>query len=241
MSLRCPSRDTATYPDYDTVGENGIHVSGVTYTESRYRMEYYVNTLKSMDDFLGSLTEALEKYPEPVMLVVYGDHMPSLGLTENDISYGSLYYTEYVIWTNYESEREVRDIESYKLGSLALSKLGIRGNAINRLHNEMSFSDGDFQEKLKLLEYDILYGDNFSTEAFVPDMKFGLHDIRITSCVKRDSLVVYGENFTPFSAVFVNRCEADYGIRKSEYARLPFGQTEHGAGDLRFADKRIGD
>lgn len=192
------------YPDYDTVGENGIHVSGVTYTESRYRMEYYVNTLKSMDDFLGSLTEALEKYPEPVMLVVYGDHMPSLGLTENDISYGSLYYTEYVIWTNYESEREVRDIESYKLGSLALSKLGIRGNAINRLHNEMSFSDGDFQEKLKLLEYDILYGDNFSTEAFVPDMKFGLHDIRITSCVKRDSLVVYGENFTPFSAVFVN-------------------------------------
>lgn len=96
MSLRCPSRDTATYPDYDTVGENGIHVSGVTYTESRYRMEYYVNTLKSMDDFLGSLTEALEKYPEPVMLVVYGDHMPSLVLTENDISYGSLYYTEYV-------------------------------------------------------------------------------------------------------------------------------------------------
>ena len=68
----------------------------------------------------------------------------------------------------------------------------------------MSFSDGDFQEKLKLLEYDILYGDNFSTEAFVPDMKFGLHDIRITSCVMRDSLVVYGENFTPFSAVFVN-------------------------------------
>ena len=48
------------YPDYDTVGENGIHVSGETYTESRYRMEYYVNTLKSMDDFLGSLTEALE-------------------------------------------------------------------------------------------------------------------------------------------------------------------------------------
>lgn len=140
MSLRCPSRDTATYPDYDTVGENGIHVSGVTYTESRYRMEYYVNTLKSMDDFLGSLTEAhLEKYPEPVMLVVYGDHMPSLVLTENDISYGSLYYTEYVIWTNYESEREVRDIESYKLGSLALSKLGIRGNAINRLHKNVLF------------------------------------------------------------------------------------------------------
>lgn len=57
----------------------------------------------------------------------------------------------------------------------------------------------------------------------------------------RDSLVVYGENFTPFSAVFVNGVKRTTEFVSPNMLGLPFGQTEHGAGDLRFADKRIGD
>lgn len=39
--------------------------------------EYYVNQIHEVDAFLGELTANLADYPEPVVLVMYGGHLPS--------------------------------------------------------------------------------------------------------------------------------------------------------------------
>ncbi len=44
----------------------------------------------------------LTTWEEPTVLVLYGDHMPSLEISKDmlDLSAGGLFETEYVIWSN---------------------------------------------------------------------------------------------------------------------------------------------
>ena len=42
------------------------------------------------------LTTKLADYPEPVVLVMYGDHLPTMGLKVEDLENRYLYQTEYV-------------------------------------------------------------------------------------------------------------------------------------------------
>ncbi len=42
----------------------------------------------------------LADYPEDVILVMYGDHLPTMGLTVEDLKNKYLFQTEYVIWDN---------------------------------------------------------------------------------------------------------------------------------------------
>ena len=46
-----------------------------------------------MDDFVGELTAALEEYPEDVVLVMYGDHLPTMDLTVEDVKNRYLFQT----------------------------------------------------------------------------------------------------------------------------------------------------
>lgn len=38
-----------------------------------------------MDNFVKELTDKLAEYPEDVVLVMYGDHLPTMGLTVEDV------------------------------------------------------------------------------------------------------------------------------------------------------------
>ena len=51
-----------------------------------------------MDNFVKELTDALADYPEDVILVMYGDHLPTMGLTVEDLKNKYLFQTEYVMW-----------------------------------------------------------------------------------------------------------------------------------------------
>ena len=48
--------------------------------KNNYSWEYYVNQIHEMDKFVKELTTKLADYPEPVVLVMYGDHLPTMGL-----------------------------------------------------------------------------------------------------------------------------------------------------------------
>lgn len=67
--------------------------------EDSYR--YYVNEINEVDQMIGRLISALEKRKKPTVLVLYGDHLPSLELTNEDLNDGSLYETQYIVWNNY--------------------------------------------------------------------------------------------------------------------------------------------
>ena len=66
-----------------------------------------------MDDFIGKLIDRLKAYDEPVVLVMYGDHLPGFEITEDDITNGDLYQTEYFVWSNMKNfPVEDEDIEA---------------------------------------------------------------------------------------------------------------------------------
>ena len=67
-----------------------------------------------MDDFIGELTDTLSKFDEDIILVMYGDHLPSLEQTEDELTNANLYQTEYNIWSNYGFDMKKEDLETYK-------------------------------------------------------------------------------------------------------------------------------
>ena len=83
--------------------------------ETRWKYEYYVNQIYEMDQFIAELTDTLSKYDEDVVLVMYGDHIPALDVTEEHYDEKNLYQTEYVIWSNFEMEKEDNDLAAYQL------------------------------------------------------------------------------------------------------------------------------
>ncbi len=173
-----------SYPTYEVLEEPLIKVSGIEDEERRYQFEYYVNQIKEMDDFIKELTETLAKYKEDVILVMYGDHLPSLELTEDELTNGNLYQTEYIVWSNFGFDMPDEDLETFQIYPKILEKLGIDEGVINKFHRIYQ-NDENYLESLKTLEYDILYGDKYVYDGETPyvptDLQMGTYPSVIQS------------------------------------------------------------
>ena len=195
------------YPDFETAGDDDIHVLSYPDEKMIFDIEYYVNEINETDAFLGSVIDALRDYPEDVVVVAYGDHLPILGLDDESMFSGDLYSTEYVIWTNFDSDYEGGDIQAFQLAAKVMSGLGIDGGGMFSIHQKLS-DDPDYDAYMKLMEYDSLEGEHFATHGKAPvatAMSFGTEEIRVTGAKQYgDILFVAGENFTESSYVFVN-------------------------------------
>ncbi|MEG2658841.1 MAG: sulfatase-like hydrolase/transferase, partial [Clostridiales bacterium] len=74
----------------------------------------FVKQLHEVDTFVGDLLAKLKTIDEDTVVVMYGDHLPSLELSAADLKNGNLYQTEYVIWNNMGLKAEDRDISTYQ-------------------------------------------------------------------------------------------------------------------------------
>ncbi len=181
---------------------------GVTEEEYRNQLEYYVNQLAQTDKFIGELTKELSTYKEPVILVLFGDHLPPLSIDDEDLTYENRYQTEYVLWSNYPMERENSDLAAYQLNAYVMERMGYDNGILTKLHQYYA-DQADYEEKLELLQYDMLYGNQYIFQWKNPyeakDMKMGIYDPKITKVNVTDhNIVLQGENFTPYSIVYVN-------------------------------------
>lgn len=179
-----------SYPSDEKIENPFIQVlSGIDDEEKKNQVAYYANQIYEMDQFIGELVNKLSKYDEEVILVMYGDHLPSLGLIEEELINENLYQTEYVIWSNYGHELEDEDIETFQLGSKLLHSLNIDGGLINKFHQVYKGED-DYLDSLKILAYDILYGDFYAFGGNNPyvatDLQMGTHKITISSIEPED-------------------------------------------------------
>ncbi len=186
-----------------------IQSAGIEENESfENAFEYYINQLYETDAFLGELIGKLQKYPEPVVLVVYGDHMPALDIEDSDVRSGSLLTTEYVMWCNDGSlTKEDRDIAAYQLTAYTLGRQGISTGVMMQFHQQR-WEQEDYLDALAALEYDMLYGDKYLFDGDTPyqraNMRMGVKDITVTTAALRDEyVIVRGENFTPYSTVYL--------------------------------------
>lgn len=170
----------------------------------------YVNVIRPVDQFLDEILKAFDAYPEPIVAVIYGDHLPGLGLTEDMLSTRDLYASQYVIWNNYGAEFEAPSMQSYRLSAELLRQLGISDGMMTRFHQAYPVQEdgGEYLEKLQILQYDMLYGDQeIYSESGVPestDLQMGIEPIALESAVQEyGRLMVTGEHFTEFSRITV--------------------------------------
>lgn len=192
------------YPTEQLIQNPDIVVTEAPDEEQKWQYEYYVNMVHSMDNFVKSLTEELEAYDEDVVLVMYGDHLPALDMTEDDMKSGSLYKTQYVIWSNFDMEKQDRDLYAYQIGAYVLDRLGIHSGTLVSYNQNYSEAE-DYKENLELLGYDMLYGKRYvyeGTEWKPTDLKMGLREIKVDKIVKiGNRYYIKGQNFTQYSYV----------------------------------------
>lgn len=170
--------------------------------------EYYVNQIYEVDQFIEELIKALEKLDEDTILVLYGDHLPNIGMEQEDITQGDLFQTEYVIWDNFSLEQQDRDLEAYQLSAYVQELIGYHEGTLTNYHQNCS-QMVDYHEGLEILEYDMLYGNAYVYGGEKPflatELKMGVQDIIIDEVqFKNGQLYITGENFTEHSVVFID-------------------------------------
>ena len=126
--------------DYENFEENYYKV-GRSYTDANQ----YFSLVRESDDALRDFISYFENIDEPVEIVFFGDHQPSLngkfyeilngkglsGLTMEELE--ALYTVPFFIWTNYDTPEETVEITSLNfLSSLALERAGIELPAYNQ-------------------------------------------------------------------------------------------------------------
>ncbi len=190
-------------------------------------INYYTTQVREMDEFVGSLTRTLSDYDEPVVLVMYGDHLPGIAFTEDMLETGSLYETEYIVWSNYGLKAEDKDLMTYQLSSHVQSLLGMNVGRITQFHQKFS-NDKDFYDKLQLLAYDITSTENIIYGGETPykptEIVFGVDEFTLDEVYYEDDrLYVKGENFNEHCAVYINgnRKNTEYVDSSTLYIDAP--------------------
>ena len=199
------------YPSEPVLENPEITVSGAPTEELNNKWEYYVNQIHEMDNFVKELTDKLADYPEDVVLVMYGDHLPTMGLGVEDVANKYLFQTEYVMWDNFGLKKKNENLAAYQMAAEVMDRVGIHEGNIFRYHQARR-NTKNYQVDLETLQYDLLYGEQYSYDGESPyertKMRMGIYDATLDSIqvVSETDHTYYiqGTNFTPSSQVKIN-------------------------------------
>ena len=199
------------YPEEKVLENPRILVDGIADEGLKNSWEYLVNNLYETDQFIADLISELEKRGEPTVLILYGDHLPTMGLEAKDLKNRYLYNTNYAIWDNIGMEKVTKNLPTYQLMSTVFERLGIHSGTIFNYHQARRQTK-NYLSDLELLQYDMLFGDNYvyggkdykiNREG---EFQMGILDVSLFGMqVNLDGTYsFYGENMTANSKVYVN-------------------------------------
>ena len=198
------------YPKEPVIENPPYHALGVEDEGMTNAWTYYVNQLNEVDTFLSDLIDELSKRDEETLVVAFGDHLPTMGLTDDDMVSGDIYKTNYVTWNNFGLAKNDADLYAYQLMAKMTDDIGIHEGTILTYHQTQYDSD-DYPEGLEKLQFDILYGDRYAydgKDAYpATDIVMGIDEVQLDSYntdPAAKSLYLQGTNFTKWSKVYVN-------------------------------------
>lgn len=221
------------YPTEKVIENPEITVSGAEDEATNNQWEYYINEIHEVDKFIGNLTQALAEREEDTILVLWGDHLPTLGLSEEDMATGDIFKTKYVTWNNFGMAKEDADLTSYQLLAHLTGQLGIHEGTIFRFHQSQSASE-TYLRDLENLQYDLLYGNRYAYHGEEPypasDLVMGIDEVTIkrTWMSTDGKLMIYGEHFTPWSKVFINGDKVSTTYVSGNYLKINADKLEEG-------------
>ncbi|MDD2189746.1 MAG: LTA synthase family protein [Eubacteriales bacterium] len=195
------------YPTKQIIENPKITLSGIEVEKEAIAFEYYIQQVHEMDEFIGELVKALEKNGEDTVLVVFGDHLPSLDIDDTDLVNKSVYETEYVIWDNIGLKKKSKDLYSYQLSAEVLDRINIDEGLLTKYHQNHS-EELNYLADLKALQYDMLYGKKYvfgGSSPYEPtEMRMGVKEIKVEDVVEiGNKYYIKGKNFTPYSKISI--------------------------------------
>lgn len=212
--------------DEKTVGDLTVNTIN---TEESYlnQLQYYANQLWETDQLIGDLVNNLSTYEEPTIVIFFGDHLPSLSVDDIDVINGNRFQTEYVMWSNYSMDKVRLDLTAYQLSSYVMDRVGFDNGLLTKFH-QRCIDNPDYQDSLKLLQYDMLYGEQYVYNGVNPyiekPMKMGILDIKVRNIGTQgeSSIMIYGENFTPSSVVYMNDEAKETTFMNANILTIPY-------------------
>ena len=199
------------YPEEPVIENPLIQVTGLEDEGKKNSWEYYVNHLYETDKFIADLIAQLEQRGEPTVLVLYGDHLPTMGLEASDLTSRYLFNTNYVVWDNIGLKKQDKTLATYQLMADVFDKLDLHSGTIFNYHQSRRQTQ-NYLSDLELLQYDMLYGKCFlyggKDKAPTVDGTFqmGILDVTLNGMEQsgEQSYIFYGQNMTANSKVYVN-------------------------------------
>lgn len=221
------------YPTEKILENPEILVTGAPTEEQNNQWEYYVNMIHEVDKFIANLTAALEARDEDTIVVMFGDHLPTMGLTDENMASGSIFKTKYATWNNFALPKRDADLAAYQLLADVTDQLNIHTGTMFT-YTQSRRNSQDYYEGLENLQYDLLYGKRFAydgTDKYpATDLVMGIDEVSITRVWKTsdNKLCIYGENFTPWTKIFVNGEKVSTTFVSSTMLRISADQLENG-------------
>ncbi len=223
------------YPEEPVIENPLIQVTGIEDEGLTNSWEYYVNHLYETDKFIADLIAQLEQRGEPTVLVLYGDHLPTMGLEASDLTSRYLFNTNYVVWDNIGLQKEDKTLATYQLMAEVFDKLDIHSGTTFNYHQTRRQTQ-NYLADLEILQYDMLYGKCFvyggKENAPTVDGSFqmGILDVSLSGMEQsgEESYNLYGENMTANSKVYVNGNKSKTTFYNDAHIELKGKQLKEG-------------
>lgn len=187
-------------------------------SQDQNQIMYYASQVKEMDEFVGKLIDDVNKSKKPTVVVLYGDHLPALDIIRRDQAGVDKYESLFVVANNFGKKKESipKDFQSNELSTLALKTAGQAYGSLNMIHAYLK-NDKNYQEYLKLVQYDILFGKRyFLKNDELPKkkkMEVASKDLKLEKIEQRaGDFFILGEGFNRNTEVYIDgkKVESDY-------------------------------
>lgn len=205
------------YPEKQVIETPYCEVYGLATEEETNAWTYYMHQANKTDQFMQELITYLEELDEDTIVVFWGDHLPTMGLEDEDMLSGDIFKTKYVTWNNFGLEQNDKDLYAYQLMADLFNQIGFHDGTMMSYH-QTQWDNPDHQaylDGIEQLQYDILYGDRFCYDGNVDkypatDIIMGIDEVIITEMYPytdeegTEYVALKGEGFTNWSRVYVN-------------------------------------
>ena len=165
-------------------------VTGAADEASNNQWEYYVNMIHNTDNFIANLIDAVNRRGEDTIIVMFGDHLPTMGLEDSDMKSGDIFKTKYATWNNFGLPKQDADLTAYQLLAHITGQMGIHEGTMFT-YTQTQADSSTYQNGLDNLQYDLLYGERYAYngEDLYPatDLVMDVEDVNVTS-VRKNAL-----------------------------------------------------
>lgn len=216
---------------YNTKINGDIKVkSSILNEKERSELENYANIIKETDNFITELINRLDKIKEEYVLIIYSDHLPTLGnkysTFDKTLPKDDLFKTPYLIITS-DKSRDLKlnkqDFHSYEFLGNILESLNLNTTIYHKFKKEFRNIE-NINEYEKQLILDIKYKNIYDNGIFpylVENIKIGNELPKIQDAVVENNIsYIIGNNFTPNSKIVINEDVKDSAYISENYLRL---------------------